>query len=130
MFNSLFISISLLICPFQKWNVLWEHLRWVGRRHPQCFRSLSQKVFIKSLLNLVNMLVGIISRPSSITSQIHPCTPELWPLNCPKLGFPLSQRFCPVLIKLGEYGGGHNIPTKFYNLPNPPKRIFKLSYIL
>ena len=30
------------------------------------------------------MLVGIISRPSSITSQIPPGTPELWPLNCPK----------------------------------------------
>ena len=37
------------------------------------------------------MLVGIISRPSSITSQIPPGTPELWPLNCPKLGFPLSK---------------------------------------
>ena len=37
------------------------------------------------------MLVAIISRPSSITSQIPPCTPELWPLNCPKLGFPLSK---------------------------------------
>jgi len=37
------------------------------------------------------MLVGIISRPSSITSQIPPCTPEFWPLNCPKKGFPLSK---------------------------------------
>jgi len=44
-----------------------------------------QKVFIRSLLNLVNMLVGIISRPSPITGQIPLGTPELWPLNCTKL---------------------------------------------
>jgi len=38
-------------------------------------------------------------------------------LNCSKFGFLLSKskRFCPVLIKLGEYVGGHNISTKFYN---------------
>ena len=37
-------------------------------------------------------------------------------------GFSLSKSksFCPVLIKLGEYVGGHNISTKFYNQPNPP----------
>jgi len=46
-------------------------------------RSLSQRVFIQSLSNLVNMLVEIISRPSYITCQIPPGTPELWPLNCP-----------------------------------------------
>jgi len=93
-----------------------------GGRRPQSFRSLSQTVFIRSLSNLVNMLVGRISRPSSITSQIPTCTPELWPLNCPKLGFPLSKSnsFCPVLIKLGKYVGGHNISTTFYNQPNPP----------
>ena len=87
-----------------------------GQAGPQGFRSLSQRVFIRSLSNLVNMLVGIISRPRSITSQIPPGTPELWPLNCPKLGFPLSKSksFHPVFIKLGEYVGGHN------NLPNPP----------
>ena len=69
------------------------------------------------------MLVGIISRPSSITSQIPSGTPELWPLNCPKLGIPLSKSksFHPVFVKLGEYVGGHNILTKFYNLPNPPR---------
>jgi len=73
-----------------------------GWPRPQGFRFLSQRVFIRSLSNLVNMLVGIISRPSSITSQIHPGTPELWPLNCPKLGFPLSKSksFHPVFIKL------------------------------
>jgi len=62
-----------------------------------------------------------MSRPSSKTSQIPPGTTELWPFNCPKLGFPLSKlSFCPVIIKLGEYVGGHNISTKFYNHPNPP----------
>jgi len=51
-----------------------------------------------------------------------PCTPEKWPLNCPKLGYPLSKSksFHPVFIKLGEYIGGHNISTEFFNLPNPP----------
>jgi len=68
------------------------------------------------------MLVGIISRPSSKTCQIPLGTPELWPLNCPKLGFPLSKSksFHPVLIKLGEHVGRHNISTKFYNQPIPP----------
>jgi len=85
--------------------------------------SQNQRVFIWSLSNLVNMLVGITSQPSSTTCQIPQGTPELWPLNCPKLGFPLSdsKSFYPVLIKLGEYVSGHNILTKFYNLPNPPR---------
>jgi len=56
-----------------------------GMQHPQGFCSLSQRVFIRSWSNLVNMLVGIISWPSSKTSQIPSGTPELWPLNCPKL---------------------------------------------
>jgi len=111
---------------FEKRDVLWEHLRQaggqVGGRRQQGFRSLNQRVFIRSLSNLVNMLVGIISRPSFLTSQISQGTPELWPLNCPKLGFTLSKSksFRPVFIKLGEYVGGHNISTKFYNLPNSP----------
>jgi len=42
----------------------------VGRLRPQGFCSLSLRVFSRSLINLVNMLVGIISRPSSITCQI------------------------------------------------------------
>jgi len=35
-------------------------------------------------------------------------------------GSPLSKSksFHPVFIKLGEYVGGHNISTKFYNQPN------------
>jgi len=60
-----------------------------GGRRPQGLCSPSPKVFIRSLSNLVNMLLGIISRPSSITSQIPPGTPELLSLNCPKLGFML-----------------------------------------
>ena len=97
--------------------------RVVGRavwRRPQGFRPLSQRVFSRSLSNLVNMLVCIMSRPSSITSQ-PPDTQKLWPFNCPKLRFPLSKSksFCPGLIKLSEYVGGHNISTRFYNLPNP-----------
>jgi len=51
---------------------------------------LSQRVFIRPLSNLVNLLVGIISRPSSITCQIPPGTPELWPLNCSKTELAVS----------------------------------------
>jgi len=88
---------------------------------PQGFGFKSQRVFIRYLSNLVNMLVCIMSRPSSITSQISAGTPELWPFNCLKLRFLLSESksFCPVFIKLGEYVGGHNISTMFYNQPNP-----------
>jgi len=78
------------IRSFEKWDVLWEHLRQAGGRCPQGFRSLSQRDFIQSLSNLVNMLVGIISRPSSITCQIPPGSPELWPLNCPKTELAVS----------------------------------------
>ena len=28
-----------------------------------------------------------------------------------------------VFIKLGEYVGGHNISTKFYNQPNAPEAL-------
>jgi len=72
------------------------------------------------------MLVGIISRPSSITCQIPKallnCSPWIVQ-NCPKLGFSLSKSksFHPVFIKVGEYVGGHYISTKFYNLPNPAR---------
>jgi len=92
-----------------------------GGRRRQAFRSLNQRVFIRSLSNLVNMLLCIMSRSSSKSSQIPKAHPEIWPLNCPKLGFPLfkSKSFCPVLIKLAEYVGGHNILTTFYNQANP-----------
>jgi len=38
-------------------------------------------------------------------------------------GFPLSKSksFYQVFIKFGEYVGGHNISTKVYNKPNPPR---------
>jgi len=36
------------------------------------------------------MLVGIISRPSSITCQIPPGTPVVWPLDCPKTELAVS----------------------------------------
>jgi len=60
--------------------------RWAGWRRPQGFRSQSQRVSIRSLSNVVNMLVGIIFRLSSITSQINH---TLLIMNCPKLGFTL-----------------------------------------
>jgi len=53
-----------------------------GWQRPQGVRSLSQRVFIQCLSNLVNMLVGIISVQSYITCQIPLWTLELWPLNC------------------------------------------------
>jgi len=47
-------------------------------------------------------------------------------------GFPLSwsKSFYQVLIKLGEYVGGQNTSTKFYNLPNPPgtPELWPLNY--
>jgi len=96
-----------------------------GRR-PHGFRSLSQRVFIRSLSNLVNMLVCIMSRPGFITSQISQALLNNGPWivqNCPILGFPLSKSksFCPVLVKHGENVGGHNILNKFFNQPNTPR---------
>jgi len=81
-------------------------------RRPQGFRSLSQIVFIQSLSNLVNMLVGIISRPCSITSQIPQGTPELCPLNLSEIVQNEGFRSLTVLVKkfpsgpYGEYVGG------------------------
>jgi len=39
-------------------------------------------------------------------------------------GFPLSKSksFYPIFIKLDENVGEHNISTKFYNEPNPPRQ--------
>jgi len=38
-------------------------------------------------------------------------------------GFSLtkSKSFRQVFIELGEYVGGHNVSTKFYNQPDPPR---------
>jgi len=94
--------------------ILWEHLRRAGRgRRPQGFRSLRQILLIRSFQTWL---------VCSIISQNSTSTLELWPFNCPMLGFPISKSksFYPVFIKLSEYVGGHNISTNFYNLPNPP----------
>ena len=62
---------------------------------------------------MVNMLVGIIYRPSSITSQI----PQALLNEGPWIEW---KSFHPVFVKLGEYVGGQNTLTKVYNQPNPP----------
>ena len=92
-----FIFILLFIRLFKKLNVLCEHLRqagWrVGGRRPQGFRSLSQRVCIMSLSNWVNMLVYIMSRLSSIISQIPQALLHYCPLIVHIYGFrSLSQR--------------------------------------
>jgi len=68
------------------------------------FRSLSQKVFIRPLSNLVNMLVGIISRSSSINCQI-PRDSWILPLELSKnwisgICFPKSNILLPKLLSL------------------------------
>jgi len=111
----------------EKRDVLWEHLLRAGGlaggqlsgRRPQGFRSLSQRVFIRSLSNLVNMLVCTIPRPSSITSQIHSGTPELWPFNGLNYGFRLlCQRVLSCIYQTWWICFGNNISTKFYYQPN------------
>ena len=52
--------------------------------------ALKVKEFSSGLYQTWNMLVCIMSRLSSITSLIPPCTPELWPLNCPKTELAVS----------------------------------------
>jgi len=122
-------------CPFYTPN--WKTGRIMetpaaGRGRPCGFCSLSQRVFIRPLSNLVNMLVGIISRPSYINCQIPLGTPELWPLKWPKLGLMLcmSKSFCPVLIKLSEHVGRHNISTKFYIQQNPPMHSWIVALVV
>ena len=137
---------SLCLCPFL--HKLSEHVgrhyistKFYNQQNPPCtpeflplhcpklgFTLSNQRVFITSLSNLVNMLVCIMSWPSSITSQIPQGTPELWLFNCPKLSkirvctckLSKSKSVGPVFIKPDKYVGGHNISTKFYNQPNPP----------
>ena len=48
-------------------------------------RSLTETVFIRSSPNLFKMFVGILSRPSLITSQITHVTFELWTSNYQKI---------------------------------------------
>ena len=44
-------------------------------------------------------------------------------------GFPLSKlkSFYQVFIKLSEYVGVHNVSTKFYNQPNPPRHCWIMA---
>jgi len=97
--NSSVSVLSILQLPLGEpvWKVrrvyfvsfLWEHLQRAGVRAASTgFPPSKSKSFHPVLSNLVNMLVDIISRPSSITSQTPSGTPELWPLNCLNLGFP------------------------------------------
>ena len=58
----------LFIRLFEKRDVLWELLWQAGS--VLRVSALSVKVFIRSLSNLVDVLVGIISRTSFITCQI------------------------------------------------------------
>ena len=109
------IHSLIFIRPFEKRDVLWEHLRRAGGQRPQSFHQ----VFIK-----LGEYVGVHNVSTKFYNQPNPpCTPEFRSLNCPKLGFTLSKSksFHLVFIKLGEYVGGHNISTKFYNLQNPPR---------
>jgi len=78
-----------------------------GGWRPQSFGYLSQIVFIRSLSNLVYILVCIMSRPTEIPQALL----YYGPLIFPKLGFPLSKAksVCLVFIKLGNYVGGYNI---------------------
>jgi len=69
-----------------------ENLQQAGGRAGGVHRvsALLVKEFSSGLYQ-INMLVCIMSQPSSITNQILPGTPELLSFNCPKLGFPLSK---------------------------------------
>ena len=95
------IVISGRVCfvfthPFEKRDVLiCEHLR---RAASTGFPLSKSKSFHPILIKLGEYVSGHKSRPSSITSQIIPGTPEVRPLNCPKLGFSLSKSksFYPV----------------------------------
>jgi len=73
------IYLNIILCPFEKRDILWEHLRRAGSRASIRF-SLSK-----------------------------------------------SKSFRPVLIKLVEYIGGHNISTKFYNQLNLPMHFWIMA---
>jgi len=91
------------------------------------FKSKSfHQVFVK--LN-VNMLVCIMAWPISLTSQIPPQALLKMTLKWSKIKVSLfkSKSVCHVCIKLGEYVGGHNISTMFYNQPNPPHALLHYS---
>ena len=84
--------------------------------------ALKSKIFNQLFIKL-GEYVGVHNVSTKFFNHLNPPgNPELWPLNFPKLGFPIpkSESFCPVFIKLGKYVGGQNISTKFYNQPNLP----------
>ena len=83
-------SIGNHIC--QSIGTTIKYMYMVYRR-PQGFRSLSQRVLIRSLSNLVNLLMCIMSKPISITSQIPQTLLNYGPFIVQTQGFrPLSQR--------------------------------------
>jgi hypothetical protein len=67
---------------------------------------LSKSKSFHPVFNKLGEYVGGHNISTKFYNQPNPPgTPELWPLNCPKLLFPLSKSksFHPVFIKLGEY---------------------------
>ena len=110
----------VFIRPFEKRDVLWEHLRRAASTAFPLSKSKSfHPIFIKlgEYVGGHNISVKFDNQPNP------PGTPELWPFNFPKFGFPLSKSksFHPIFIQLGEYVGGHNISAKLDNQPNPPR---------
>ena len=112
--------------PFEKRNVLWEHLwRAGGRAASKGFPLSKLKSFYPVFIKL-DEYVGKENISTKFYNQLNPPM-HAWIMafelskSFPKLGypFPKSKCFYPVVIKLGEYVGGHNILTKFYNQPNP-----------
>ena len=75
LYATVLLSFLLFMRPF-------EHTQQLSSVQ-RCVSSLSQTVLIRSSWDMVTMLRGIVSHPSSITNEI--ATPELQPLNCPIL---------------------------------------------
>ena len=114
------ITKPFFIRPFEKQDVLWEHLRRAASKGLSLSKSKSfHQVFIK-----LGEYVGVHNVSTKFFNhRSPPGNPELWPLYCPKLEYPLSKSktFRHVLIKLREFVCGHNISTKFYIQLNPPE---------
>jgi len=111
---------------FEKRDVLWEYMRPAGR----CAASTGFPLFKSKSFHLVfiklDEYVGEHNISTKFYNQSNPPRRHSWIITLELStirGFPLSKSksFCPVFIRLGEYVGGHNISTKFYNLPNSPR---------
>jgi len=103
--TSTFQKCSIFIRPFEKRDVLWGHLRRASGRAASKGVPLSKSKSFHQVFIKLGEYVGVYNVSTKFYNQPNlPCTPELWPLNCPKLGFPLSKSksFCPILIKLGK----------------------------